>query len=56
MTLPVGAAPLASLEAVEKTHILHTYRRMGKNKSQTARVLGVGLNTLRRKLALYGEK
>ena len=56
MTLPAGAAPLASLEAVEKTHILKTYRRMGKNKSQTARVLGVGLNTLRRKLALYGEK
>ena len=56
MTLPAGAAALASLEAVEKTHILKTYRRMGKNKSQTARVLGVGLNTLRRKLALYGEK
>jgi DNA-binding protein Fis len=27
-----------------------------RNKSQTARVLGIGLNTLRRKLAAYGEK
>jgi DNA-binding protein Fis len=27
---------------------------MGKNKSQTARALGIGLNTLRRKLGEYG--
>jgi len=54
-TLPAGAEPPASLDVVEKTHILHTYRQLGKNKSQTARTLGIGLNTLRRKLALYGE-
>jgi transcriptional regulator with PAS, ATPase and Fis domain len=53
--LPTGAPPLTTLAAVEKTHILDTYRQLGKNKSQTARVLGIGLNTLRRKLALYGE-
>jgi transcriptional regulator with PAS, ATPase and Fis domain len=55
-TLPAGMTPLASLEAVEKAHILNAYRHLGKNKSKTARVLGIGLNTLRRKLALYGEK
>jgi DNA-binding NtrC family response regulator len=54
-TLPTGAPPLAPLDTVEKTHILHVYRQLGKNKSQTARTLGIGLNTLRRKLALYGE-
>jgi transcriptional regulator with PAS, ATPase and Fis domain len=55
-TLPSGMAPLASLKVVEKAHILNAYRQLKKNKSQTARVLGIGLNTLRRKLALYGEK
>jgi len=54
--LPVGTAPLASLNAVEKDHILNVYRQLGKNKSQTARVLEIGLNTLRRKLSLFGEK
>lgn len=55
-TLPAGMAPLASLDVVEKAHILNAYRQLDKNKSKTARVLGIGLNTLRRKLALYGEK
>lgn len=54
-TLAAGKPPLATLAAVEKTHILDTYRQLGKNKSQSARILGIGLNTLRRKLALYGE-
>jgi len=54
--LPPGTASLAPLETIEKNHILHVYRQLGKNKSQTARVLGIGLNTLRRKLAIYGEK
>jgi DNA-binding NtrC family response regulator len=49
-------AGLDSLAAVEKRHILQVYRTMGGNKSQTARVLGIGLNTLRRRLAAYGEK
>ena len=56
MTLPTGMTPLASLKVVEKAHILNAYRQLKKNKSQTARVLGIGLNTLRRKLVLYGEK
>ncbi len=42
------------LAAVEKDHILRTYRYADHNKSQTARLLGIGLNTLRRKLRAYG--
>ena len=45
---------IATLGQVEKEHILKVYRMMGKNKSQTARALGIGLNTLRRKLESYG--
>jgi two-component system response regulator AtoC len=45
--------PVVPLAEVEKDHIVTTYNRMGKNKSQTARVLGIGLNTLRRKLEDY---
>jgi DNA-binding NtrC family response regulator len=46
--------PIVPLEEVEKRHIVTTYDRMGKNKSQTAIALGIGLNTLRRKLEEYG--
>lgn len=48
---PGDTAPLAD---VEKAHILKIYTRTGKNKSKTARQLGIGLNTLRRKLLSYG--
>ena len=41
------------LAEIEKTHILLAYRQTGENKSKTARLLGIGLNTLRRKLASY---
>lgn len=43
------------LETVEKAHILKVYSQLNRNKSQTARALGIGLNTLRRKLASYGK-
>ncbi len=46
-----GVAPLAD---VEKDHILKAYRYTGNNKLQTARLLEIGLNTLRRKLQSYG--
>jgi DNA-binding NtrC family response regulator len=49
-------APVATLAQVERDHILKVYRRFGRNKSRTARRLDIGLNTLRRKLAAYGEK
>jgi DNA-binding protein Fis len=40
---------------MEAKHILGVYHATQKNKSRTARALGIGLNTLRRKLAFYGE-
>ncbi len=42
------------LARVEKEHIVSAYKIMGNNKSKTAKVLGIGLNTLRRKLDSYG--
>ena len=45
-----------SLEAVEKVHIIETYQQTKENKVQTARHLGIGLNTLRRKLKSYGVR
>ena len=52
---PRGQA-IALLEDVEKAHILAAYNQLGQNKSQTAKVLGIGLNTLRRKLTAYGAE
>jgi two-component system response regulator AtoC len=49
-----GGRPALPLETVVKGHILSVYRQTGENKSRTARVLGIGLNTLRRKLSAYG--
>jgi len=48
--------PVSTLAQVEKEHILCTYRQTGNNKSKTARILGIGLNTLRRKLAAYNDR
>jgi two-component system response regulator AtoC len=46
-------SPLLSLQEMEKRYILDVYNQKGKNKSQTARVLGIALNTLRNKLDAY---
>ncbi len=51
----VDTGPILPLAQIEKRHILGAYSHTGRNKSQTARVLGIGLNTLRRKLKVYGE-
>ena len=53
---PAGTAmqPILPLEAVEKAHILYAYNQLDRNKSRTAKSLGIGLNTLRRKLESYG--
>jgi DNA-binding NtrC family response regulator len=45
---------IAPLAEIEKNHILKAYHHTGRNKSQTAKALGIGLNTLRRKLTSYG--
>jgi len=45
---------IVPLEDIEKDHILKAYDATNKNKVQTARLLDIGLNTLRRKLESYG--
>jgi DNA-binding NtrC family response regulator len=45
---------IAPLAQIEKSHIINVYKLTSRNKSQTARHLGIGLNTLRRKLRSYG--
>jgi two-component system response regulator AtoC len=42
-----------SLSENEKNYILNTHRQTAENKSQTARLLGISINTLRRKLESY---
>jgi len=54
IAIPAGAAPIIPLADVEKKHILNAYNQTKKNKSQTAELLGIGVNTLRRKLKSYG--
>jgi DNA-binding NtrC family response regulator len=45
---------MKTLAQVEKDHILKTYGQAYSNKSKTAKILEIGLNTLRRKLSSYG--
>ena len=47
---------LEPLGDVERRHIVSVYEAVGNNKSQAARVLGIGLQTLHRKLKAYGVK
>ncbi len=51
-----GTAPVVSLAQMEKSYILNVYHQTGNNKSQTARLLDIALNTLRKKLKIYGVK
>ena len=46
--------PIVPLEQIERSHIITVYKQTGGNKSRSARLLGIGLNTLRRKLQSYG--
>ena len=48
-----GILPLSE---IEKSHIIKAYELTGRNKSRTARRLGIGLNTLRRKLKSYDKE
>jgi two-component system response regulator AtoC len=45
---------IAPLDEMEKEHILKAYGACGRVKARTAQLLGIGLNTLHRKLASYG--
>jgi two-component system NtrC family response regulator len=40
---------------LERAHILKVYERTGRNKSETAKLLGIGFSTLRRKIEEYGK-
>ncbi len=51
---PGSGAEIRSMAEVEKEHILKVYRLLNGNKSHSATALGIGLNTLRRKLESYG--
>jgi DNA-binding NtrC family response regulator len=42
------------LPEYEKAYILRVYHQLNQNKSRTCRLLGIGMNTLRRKLRAYG--
>ena len=53
---PEQTGPIAPLEEIEKAHILKAYKQTGKNKARAARMLGIGLNTMRRKLTAYGVR
>jgi len=49
-TTPRGEEAFRTLEEVEAEHIVDTLRRCKNNQAKTARVLGIGRNTLWRKL------
>jgi len=53
---PASPGAIPPLWQVEKDHILRVYELAGRNKSMTARLLGIGLNTLRRKLNAFGNE
>lgn len=48
------AEAVVPLAQMERSYILKVYRQTGNNKSQTTRLLGIALNTLRTKLKSYG--
>lgn len=59
LTLPGKPAETGALEPlaeVERRHIIQVYDATDHNKSQTARVLGIGLQTLHRKLKSFNMK
>ena len=51
---PSATEDIVPLAQIESSHIIKAYKLSGQNKSKTARRLGIGLNTLRRKLKSYG--
>jgi DNA-binding NtrC family response regulator len=53
LAVPTGG-PIVPLAEAERAHILQAYEETTRNKLRTAKLLGIGLNTLRRKLASYG--
>ena len=56
MGQPAEVGAMEPLADVERRHILAVYEATGHNKSKTARVLKIGLQTIHRKLKAYGVK
>jgi DNA-binding NtrC family response regulator len=52
-SVTVNCGTAVPLSENEKAHILNVYRQTEENKSRTARLLGISINTLRRKLESY---
>jgi DNA-binding NtrC family response regulator len=48
-----NAPPLKSLDALERQHIHDVLAHTGGNRTQAARILGIGLRTLQRKIKSY---
>jgi two-component system NtrC family response regulator len=48
------AASIKSLDELERQHILSVLKQAGNNKTQAAKLLGIGAATLYRKLKEYG--
>ncbi len=51
---PCGDDDLLPLKEIERRHVLRVLDSLSGNYARTARVLGVSLNTLKRKLRDYG--
>ncbi len=47
---PHAKGQMLTLEVVERAHILRILKQTGNNRTQAARILGIGLRTLQRKL------
>jgi len=45
-----------TLDEIEKQHILHVLESTGQNRTRAARILGIGLRTLQRKLKLFDDR
>jgi len=50
-----GSGRIATMEELERAHILGALERTGGNRTQAAEMLGIGLRTLHRKLKGYQE-
>ena len=56
MNLEVTFVPGTKLDEVEKNVILRTLEALEGNRTHTAKVLGIGLRTLQRKIKQYRDE
>jgi DNA-binding NtrC family response regulator len=50
---PSASPEIIPLEEVEKQHILNSFNQLDQNYTRTAKALGIGLSTLKRKIKSY---